>query len=128
MSKKLLVNPGQEMSLNAMRAQIKDWVRIYPSYLEDLGEFNFEVSLPDQESAERMLAMHYSEIEGSEHPLYVKKNPVQFSVVDILNCSKSSLLRLKSWMHMSGGVVPGQGWLLARGYTRGKSHPTCPYL
>ena len=90
-SKKLQVNPGQEMTPNEMRAQIKDWVRVYPSYLEDLGEMNFEVLMPDQESAERFLAMHYSEIEGSEHPLYVKKILVQFSVVDIFDLLEEQL-------------------------------------
>ena len=90
-SKKLHVDPGQEISSNAMRAQIKDWVRVNPSYLEDLGENNFQVTMPDQESAERLLAMHYSEIEGSEHPLYVKKIPVQFSVVEIFDLLEEQL-------------------------------------
>ncbi len=90
-SKKLQVSPGQAMELRDMRSQIKDWVRIYPSYLEDLGDMQFEVSMPDHESTERLLGMHYTEIEGSAHPLYVKKIPVQFSVVDIFDLLEEQL-------------------------------------
>ncbi len=91
MSKKLQINPGQEMTPKDMHTTIRAWSRVAPSYLEDLGEGDFEVLMPDQESAERLLGLHYTEIEGSEHPLVVKKIPVQFTVVDIFDLLEEQL-------------------------------------
>ncbi len=64
---------------------------MYPLYLAEKGDNNFEVVMHNEESVKRLLTFHLTEKEGSVHPLHVKNMPVQFSVVDIFDLIEKQL-------------------------------------
>ena len=90
-SKKVHVNPGQPVSVSDMRSYIREWTRTSPFDVQSKGDGGFEVLMPNEESAERLLALNCTEIENSEQLLQVKKMPVQFSVVDIFDLLEEQL-------------------------------------
>ena len=79
-----------------MRSYIREWTRTSTFDVQSKGDDGFEVLMPNEESAERLLALNCTEIENSEQLLQVKKMPVQFSVVDIFDLLEEQLGRRKT--------------------------------
>ena len=55
------------------------------------GDGTHEALMASEESVERLLGLNYSEIEGCEHVLLIKRIPVQFSVIDVFEMLEEQL-------------------------------------
>ena len=62
-----------------------------PLDVQGKGDGSFEVLIPNEESAERILALNCTEIENNEQILQVKKMPVQFSDLNIFDLLEEQL-------------------------------------